>query len=568
MADDIIPATELAAREWPATADIHPGFSFLRTHLGDFVAGDKVVVAGRTNMGKALPLDTPVPTPHGWRELRELRVGDLVFGSDGRPCLITALSDIQALPQYTVWFDDGTQQVASEDHRWSVEVGPRLRRAVVRTCELVGLGRRVYVPLCGAVAYPEQPLPVDPYLLGLWLGDVTELCGQITTPDASAVLANYPHHVLPSRAGLTAPAYVVDGLQAALRRCGLLGNKHIPAVYQVASVEQRRALLAGLMDSDGTASGEFCTVRPALAASVAELVRGLGVRVCVRESRAMLAGRDCGPRFRLHIRPAWNPFRLPRKAVAYKPPTHTRRVRVAAVTGPAEAVAMRCLAVDSSDRTYLCGKAYRVTHNSHLALALQAAQARAGVPALYASLEDPPRRVARRLRAGYAAQGLYTTFPLKTSGALCAAFRRAAEQYGVKSFCVDYFQKVRYDGSAQVWSKPDMLDVALSELELCVRALEGVLILVSQVTRPQQGVDSSEFPKLYELKESAAIENGAEVVLILGAVKGRPAVEIAKAKDAPTGVRCSLVRDARTGVLSEPDGIPVQKADTADDDGW
>ncbi len=193
---------------------------------------------------------------------------------------------------------------------------------------------------------------------------------------------------------------------------------------------------------------------------------------------------------------------------------------------------------------------------SHLALAMLAAQSAAGVPTLYASLEDPPRRVSRRLRAGYAREGMYTTFPPKTSGGIVSVFREAREEYGVRAFCVDYFQKVRYDGPAQVWSKPDMLDVALSELEECVRALDGVLLLVSQVTRPQQGVDPAEFPRLYEMKESAAIENAAEVVLIIGNVKGRPMVEVAKAKDEPTGVRYAMVRNPRTGVLSEPDGAP------------
>lgn len=212
---------------------------------------------------------------------------------------------------------------------------------------------------------------------------------------------------------------------------------------------------------------------------------------------------------------------------------------------------------------------------SHLALALLAAQARAGVPALYASLEDPPRRVARRLRTGYATPGLYTTFPPKTSGALVTAFRQARERFGCRSFCADYFQKVRYDGGAQVWSKPDMLDVALTELEEGVRALDGVLILVSQVTRPQVGVDPAEFPRLYEMKESAAIENAAEVVLIIGNVKGRPTVEIAKAKDEPTGVRYAMVRDPRTGALAEPDGAPSAAGaardgvdDGGDEDDW
>ncbi|HKE99859.1 MAG TPA: DNA translocase FtsK 4TM domain-containing protein [Actinomycetes bacterium] len=78
-----------------------------------------VLIAGSTGAGKALALDTPVPTPSGWTTMGELRDGDTVFGADGQPCQVLKAHDVLLdEPCYEVEFDDGSRVVASEDHLW------------------------------------------------------------------------------------------------------------------------------------------------------------------------------------------------------------------------------------------------------------------------------------------------------------------------------------------------------------------------------------------------------------------------------------------------------------------
>jgi replicative DNA helicase len=209
---------------------------------------------------------------------------------------------------------------------------------------------------------------------------------------------------------------------------------------------------------------------------------------------------------------------------------------------------------------------------SHMALAKLAGRARAGTPVVYRSLEDGARRVAARVRTGYAADKLYLTFPSPSTAALVGLMRSTAAAVGARVWCVDYIQLTRYTGGGTPWSKPDALGLTVADLKGAAAELGGVLGLVSQVTRPQPG-ESAQLPRLYEMKESAAVENAADVVLMVGDVNGTPTVEIAKAKDAPRGVRFSLVRDGRTGVLREPSvsdaPVPVTSAaDGGDDDGW
>ena len=78
-----------------------------------------VLIAGSTGSGKALALDTAIPTPTGWTTMGELQDGDLVFGADGEPCRVLKAHDVLlGEPCYEVEFDDGTVIVASADHLW------------------------------------------------------------------------------------------------------------------------------------------------------------------------------------------------------------------------------------------------------------------------------------------------------------------------------------------------------------------------------------------------------------------------------------------------------------------
>ncbi len=158
-----------------------------------------------------------------------------------------------------------------------------------------------------------------------------------------------------------------------LRALGLHLNKHIPAICLRASEQQRRALLAGLLDTDGTVNRdgavEFTTTNPRLAQDVYELVCSLGFRPSLRCGRSRYKGKDCGPKWTLAFTTDEQVFRLERKATAHKerlrnysPERNRFRYVVAVREVPSRPV--RCIRVESQSHLYLAGKSMIPTHNS------------------------------------------------------------------------------------------------------------------------------------------------------------------------------------------------------------
>jgi deoxycytidine triphosphate deaminase len=348
--------------------------------------------------GKALALDTPVPTPRGWRTMGDLEVGEEVFDGDGRPTRIVAATEpLVGRPCRRVRFADGTSAVADLDHGWEVWTKyDRRRRGQPRVVSTQTLERSLR---CGAheyayhlsavppVRYPAKDLPIDPYVLGAWIGDGTATKAEITTVDAAILgeLQLAGCRVAPASgpiawriggAGASRdPAtgrYCRNGsLSSRLRTLGVLGDKHIPRDYLEGSVEQRQALLEGLMDTDGYVDTlgrcDLTTIDRALAEQYRELVASLGFRPFVATKTATLHGRTCGLRHEVQFTPDRPVFRLPRKLARQKLVAgrfHPRR----AITevAPVPSVPVRCVEVASPRGVFLVTRSFLPTHNSSL----------------------------------------------------------------------------------------------------------------------------------------------------------------------------------------------------------
>jgi hypothetical protein len=188
------------------------------------------------------------------------------------------------------------------------------------------------------------------------------------------VSAGFPVIRVSSKPDNRASTYSFKGLQVVLKQLGVFGNKHAPHEYLWASESQRRALLAGLLDTDGNVSGssvEFVNTRRELTEAVAQLARSLGHKVNVREGTARLYGRDCGPKWSVKFTANSILFRLPRKTNAQQ--IGTRRTTQFRYIVSAERVApvpMKCIAVSSPDNLYLAGEHFIPTHNTQLLLGL------------------------------------------------------------------------------------------------------------------------------------------------------------------------------------------------------
>lgn len=341
---------------------------------------------------KGLALDTAIPTPDGWTTMRDLKVGDWVFGSDGRPCLVTHKSEVHYRRCYRIRFDDGSSVICDDEHRWLTTSGRTGKRSkpvtAVRTTQEIRNTLKLHnqchhrVPVAGALELPEIALPVPPYVLGCWLGDGCVNEGRITKPDTELFdrIASYGYEIgAPVGTHPTCPTRTVYGLRKQLRLAGLLGHKAIPSEYLRASAAQRLDLLRGLMDTDGSWNKQrqqaiFTTTDKALAEAVRELACSLGQRAIIHEVTAHGYGLTVQA-YRVTFTPTHglNPFALSRKADAVEVRSEVKsRQRIITAVEEMPTVPTQCISVDSPDNTYLCTESMIPTHNTSASASLRA----------------------------------------------------------------------------------------------------------------------------------------------------------------------------------------------------
>jgi terminase, large subunit len=383
---------------------------------------EQVDVIKSARVGYALDLDTAIPTSTGWTTMRDIAPGVRVFDERGQPCTVQYVSPVYVDHDcFEVEFCDGTKVVADRGHRWFVEAdqsfeylrgelgtgcigrpkpGQSITKAgVVDTGDLEVMHRRaggrtaLAIPVAQALSLPDADLPAPPYMLGLWLGDGHKCSPRITQHrddvetaehirregvDVSVKFIDQRH---PNNATLFLGS---DGAwkkpspwAAKFRLMGVLNDKHIPAAYLRASIEQRLQLLRGLMDSDGNVTGakggfaEFVNTNKRLADGVYELVMSLGMKATIRTRKPRNPVHLLQYRVTFKPTPEHNPFNLSRKASSVKPldkPSISKRRRIVAVR-PVPSVPVRCIEVDSPSSLFLCGRSMVPTHNTKMALA-------------------------------------------------------------------------------------------------------------------------------------------------------------------------------------------------------
>ena len=348
-----------------------------------------IVVVVPPGYGKLLGDETPMLTSDGWRTHGDLEPGDRVFAPDGTLVRVLATKRWPDAERLRVVFDDGATIIADAHHEWDVlcdreryrydgTVNGKRMRSTKRIAErletrllLEGQRRPPAIPLAMPLAFPERNLPIDPYVLGLWLGNGSTRNGLITfnrrDVDHYRWLGTPRDRTSKGAVGITPPGLVLN-----LRAADLLSNKHIPVEYQIAGVSQRLRLLQGLMDTDGDVhaiSGQctFSTSSETLRDDARRLILSLGFKATVCESRAMLDGVDYGPTWRILF---MSDSSLPCCTVPFKRERlkervidRTRRRFIVAVE-PAGVHSGQCIQVEGG--RYLAGDALIATHNSTL----------------------------------------------------------------------------------------------------------------------------------------------------------------------------------------------------------
>lgn len=360
-----------------------------------------VIFVGPAQSAKPIALTTPIATPRGWTTMGDLSVGDTVFDRFGSETKVTYLSPIKTNAKcYTITFDDDSSVVCDEEHRWFVndQWGTDPSAGVVCDTEHLrstykietkrGSRSRYSIPLTAPLDLPEAELPIDPYLFGVWLGDGDTNRGYLTIGEQdrnhfiSRISGKWSLRELAhkDRTGITFAVDNSEGfsLTSRLKSLGYLGVKRIPSVYLRASISQRRELLRGLMDTDGTCGARarcvFSTSLLDLSEDVYELLVSLGIKPMRDVSTPTFVYKgerrkgQTSYRFAFGVGNAAEVFSLPRhieraEAFSTRRPTHTGRRFIRKIEECAS-VPVRCITVSSGSHTFLVGRQMVPTHNT------------------------------------------------------------------------------------------------------------------------------------------------------------------------------------------------------------
>lgn len=351
-----------------------------------FSKSERLALKACKGPGKAMHCSMEFYTPNGLRKWGDLEVGDLVFAEGGTPTEIKGVYPQGVRPIYRMTFDDGTFVDCDLGHLWKVRGRTEKRKTtwvVKETKDLIGdlsmkQGETDYfqyqIPLQGMAQFPEKDLPVNPYVLGAWIGDGSR--GQdiisSTYPD---LVENLKKHCPDLKSYASSIGHKLN-LYQQFKKLEVLKcysyEKYIPEIYKTASIEQRKNLLAGLMDTDGTIDRrdrtwamEYSTTSPQLAQDVAWLVRSLGGKVqSIGKKVGKLYGVEHRLCYRVRVTLPFNPFKVEYKAKFWKPPTEDRylyrTIKEIKYVRDEEA---SCIEVAHESHCYLAND-FIVTHNT------------------------------------------------------------------------------------------------------------------------------------------------------------------------------------------------------------
>ena len=339
---------------------------------------------------KGLPLDTEIPTLNGWSTIADLQEGDIIFDKDGNPTKILHKSEIHYNPCYKITFDNGDTIIADHEHRWEISFSTSKKskyhgeyKVQVMTTEeianyLKNLPEKRTSYDIPKIVNPKplnlenKNLPIDPYVLGCWLGDGSKQCGAITN-ETNNVLAEIQRRGYSLGDDISAEnrtsTYTILGIYRKLKELNLINNKHIPDIYQRASYEQRLDLLRGLMDTDGYYNSKrkrfvMETSQEWQCYDFIKLLSSLGIKSTKFDIIKKLNGKEFHEYSINFSTLGLNPFLMRNQEIEY-PTRDACSYRNIDKVELVETIPTQCLEVDSPSHTFLCTNKMIVTHNTN-----------------------------------------------------------------------------------------------------------------------------------------------------------------------------------------------------------
>jgi replicative DNA helicase len=311
---------------------------------------------------------------------------DKVYDKDGNLVRIINISQVKNKKCLKMVFDNNEEIISDFEHRWLVytEHNGKKKEMVMTTQEIKDYNDNLNKRTSNRILKIANPkplnncnteLPIDPYLLGMWLGDGHSDDAKITQANIKVWeeirKRGYEIGNDVSQDGTgKATTRTIFGLQSNLRNLKLLRNKHVPEIYLHCSYEQRLDLLRGLMDSDGTYNKTrkrfvMVTTRESQAQYYIEVISSLGVKVTMIKYKKKFNGKII-PCYNVEFTTTnFNPFLCRNQDVILNPKTNKRLYRTIISVEDVDSVPTKCIEVDSTSSTFLCGKTFLVTHNTN-----------------------------------------------------------------------------------------------------------------------------------------------------------------------------------------------------------
>jgi len=394
-----------------------------------------LVVLQPRQTGKCLDLNTPILTENGWKTMGTLELKDKIYSDEGKLCNITHIWETYKDKKcYELIFSNGEKIVADEDHNWFTQTSyernsnkPGKKRTTKELLKRITINKKHPQPLhrikkCPYLDFPEQKLDIDPYLLGLWLGDGSSYCSDLTVGkqdreefENQLKQRNITYNiksVFRDNFGKIHSEYYnfhIDNIAKYITSYNIRANKHIPEIYLKSSHEQRLELLRGLMDTDGSTTmmmNTFYNTNKIIIDNVVDLLKGLGcINYKVSCRKNYCNGKQVKDVYRITFKLNDWCFNLPRKrlkqSIVNSDKTNYIYIRDIKEV-PSRPV--RCITVDAPNSMFLCGKGLIPTSNTTIMsiYALHQALFNSDKSILIvANKEDTAKMILRRIRMAY-----------------------------------------------------------------------------------------------------------------------------------------------------------------------
>lgn len=334
---------------------------------------------------KGLALDTLIPTPTGFTTMGEIKIGDKLYDDEGNVTEVAEKSEVHHKKCYRLEFSSGDPVIADYDHRWVVlvydEKTKKLTKRVVMTTEEIAQATTpIRIPLNKCIKEKKKDLPIDPYVLGVWLGDGSRTSGElcISDPKIWDEILERGYKLGPvqkDKRNEQCEARSVYGLVGELKKLGLYGNKHIPKIYLRGDEQQRKDLLAGLLDTDGSYHKTrnevtISTTKDWWENDLKELVSSLGGKITVHNYTTKGFGKKWKAK-QFRIMTLFNPFGVKdtgwcegRGGEQHQTWKARRTFKYVTSCEEVPTVPTQCIKVKSPRHTYLFGRDFHVTHNT------------------------------------------------------------------------------------------------------------------------------------------------------------------------------------------------------------